>query len=155
MGTLSVALGPPPLERLVWTASPPGPTLPSPDPHLPAPVEDPGPDIGLAEAEAAAMYGRHYRKTLASDDGFQRLDAAQRLAAARAALSVPEVAVMDMAAGRGHALAEIVRLTGREAAFIETLFLDACAKLVAHYQTGGDADDEVGPGPLRLPGPFL
>jgi hypothetical protein len=101
------------------------------------------------------MYGRDYRKALASDDGFQRLDAVERLAAARAALSVPELAVMDMAAGRGHALAEIVRLTGREVGFVEALFLGACAKLVAHYQAAGDADDEVGPGPQRLPGPFL
>ena len=119
------------------------------------PIEDPGPDIGLAEAEASALYGRDYRKALASDDGFQRLDAVERLAGARAALSVQEVAVMDMAAGRGHLLAEIVRLTGRDAAFVEALFLEACGKLVAHYQAVGDADDEVGPGPLRLPGPFL
>jgi len=119
------------------------------------PREDLGPDIGFAEAQAAGLYGRDYRKALASDDGFQRLDAVERLAGARAALSVQEVAVMDMAAGRGHALAEIVRLTGREAAFVEALVLGACAKLVAHYQTVGDADDEVGPGPLRLPGPFL
>ena len=123
--------------------------------NLPIPVEDPGPDIGLAEAEASALYGRDYRKMLASDDGFQRLDAVERLAGARAVLSVQQVAVMDMAAGRGHVLAEIVRLSGREAAFVETLFLEACAKLVAHYQSVGDADDEVGPGPLRLPGPFL
>ena len=125
------------------------------DPVLPIPIEDPGPDIGLAQAEASALYGRDYRKVLASDDGFQRLDAVERLAGARAALSVQEVAVMDMAAGRGHVLAEIVRLTGREAAFVESLFLDACAKLVAHYEAVGEADDEVGPGPPRLPGPFL
>ncbi len=125
------------------------------DSLFPTPVEDPGPDIGLAEAEAAALYGRDYRKVLASDDGFQRLDAVERLAGARAALSPQEVAVMDMAAGRGHALAEIVRLTGREAAFVEALFLGACAKLVSHYQTVGEADDEVGPGPLRLPGPWV
>jgi hypothetical protein len=125
------------------------------DSSLPAPIEDLGPDIGLAEAEAAALYGRDYRKTLASDDGFQRLDAVERLAGARAALSAQEVAVMDMAAGRGHALVEIVRLTGREPAFVETLFLGACAKLVAHYEAVGEADDEVGPGPPRLPGPFL
>ena len=120
-----------------------------------AAVDDPGPDIGLAEAEASALYGRDYRKALASDDGFQRLDAIERLAGARAALSAQEAAVMDMAAGRGHALAEIVRLTGREATFVETLFLGACGKLVTHYQVVGEADDEVGPGPLRLPGPFL
>ena len=125
------------------------------DPVLPIPIEDPGPDIGLAQAEASALYGRDYRKVLASDDGFQRLDAVERLAGARAVLSVQEVAVMDMAAGRGHVLAEIVRLTGREAAFVESLFLDACAKLVAHYEAVGEADDEVGPGPPRLPGPFL
>ena len=124
-------------------------------PSITVSIEDPGPDIGFAEAEASALYGRDYRKTLASDDGFQRLDAAERLAGARAALSVQEVAVMDMAAGRGHALAEIVRLSGREAAFVEALFLDACAKLVTHYQAVGEADDEVGPGRLRLPGPFL
>jgi hypothetical protein len=122
---------------------------------LPALTEDLGPDIGLAQAEASALYGRDYRKVLASDDGFQRLDAVERLAGARAVLSAQEVAVMDMAAGRGHVLAEIVRLTGRETKFVEALFLDACAKLVAHYQAVGDADDEVGPGPLRLPGPFL
>jgi len=125
------------------------------DPTLPALAEDRGPDIGFAEAEASALYGRDYRKALASDDGFQRLDAVERLAGARAALSAQEVAVMDMAAGRGHALAEIVRLTGREPAFVETLFLGACAKLVVHYQAVGEVDDEVGPGPLRLPGPFL
>jgi hypothetical protein len=125
------------------------------DSLLPTRIEDLGPDIGLAEAEASALYGRDYRKVLASDDGFQRLDAVERLAGARAALSPQEVAVMDMAAGRGHALAEIVRLTGREAAFVETLFLEACAKLVTHYQAMGEADDEVGPGPPRLPGPFL
>ena len=125
------------------------------DSSPPAPIEDFGPDIGLAEAEASALYGRDYRKTLASDDGFQRLDAVERLAGAPAALSAQETSVMDMAAGRGHALAEIVRLTGREAAFVETLFLAACAKLVVHYQAVGEADDEVGPGPSRLPGPFL
>ena len=125
------------------------------DPVLPILTEDPGPDIGLAQAEASALYGRDYRKVLASDDGFQRLDAVERLAGARAVLSVQEVAVMDMAAGRGHLLAEIVRLTGREAGFVEALFLEACVKLVAHYEAVGDADDEVGPGPLRLPGPFL
>lgn len=125
------------------------------DPFLPALTEDLGPDIGLAQAEASALYGRDYRKVLASDDGFQRLDAVERLAGARAVLSVQEVAVMDMAAGRGHLLAEIVRLTGREAVFVEALFLEACAKLVAHYEAVGEADDEVGPGPLRLPGPFL
>lgn len=118
-------------------------------------IEDLGPDIGFAEAQAAGLYGRDYRKVLASDDGFQRLDAVERLAGARAALSAQEAAVMDMAAGRGHALAEIVRLTGREAAFVEALVLGACAKLVTHYQAVGEADDEVGPGPLRLPGPFL
>jgi hypothetical protein len=123
--------------------------------RLPTPIEDPGPDIGFAEAQAAELYGRDYRKTLASDDGFQRLDAVERLARARAALSAREVAVMDMAAGRGHALAEIVRLTGREARFVEALFLGACAKLVVYYEAVGEADDEVGPGPLRLPGPFL
>lgn len=123
--------------------------------HIPIPAEDLGPDIGFAEAQAAALYGRDYRKALASDDGFQRLDAVERLAAARSVLSAHEVAVMDMAAGRGHALAEIVRLAGREAIFVERLFLGACAKLVAHYEAMGDADDEVGPGPLRLPGPFL
>ena len=123
--------------------------------NLPIPTEDLGPDIGFAETQAAKLYGRDYRKVLASDDGFQRLDAVERLAGARAVLSVHEVAVMDMAAGRGHVLAEIVRLTGREAGFVETLFLDACAKLVAHYEAVGEADDEVGPGPLRLPGPFL
>ena len=121
----------------------------------PVPLEDPGPDIGLAEAEASALYGRDYRKVLASDDGFQRLDAVERLTGARAVLSAQEVAVMDMAAGRGHLLAEIVRLSGREAAFVEALFLEACAKLAAHYQAVGDADDEVGPGPLRLPGPWI
>ena len=124
------------------------------DSLLPTRIEDPGPDIGFAEAEASALYGRDYRKVLASDDGFQRLDAVERLAGARAALSAQQVAVMDMAAGRGHALAEIVRLTGREAPFVEALFLEACAKLVTHYQAVGEADDEVGPGPLRLPGPF-
>jgi len=129
--------------------------LPSSDPHLPAAVEDLGPDIGFAEAEAAALYGRDYRKALASDDGFQRLDAVERLTQARAALSAQEVAVMDMAAARGHALVEIVRLTGREAAFVEALFLGACAKLVTHYQAVGEADDEVGPGSPRLPGPWI
>jgi hypothetical protein len=124
-------------------------------PFMPVRFEDTGPDIGFAEAQVSALYGRDYRKALASDDGFQRLDAVERLAGARAALSAQEVAVMDMAAGRGHALAEIVRLTGREAAFVEALFLGACAKLVTHYQAVGEADDEVGPGPLRLPGPFL
>ena len=123
--------------------------------HLPIRTEDLGPDIGFAEVHAAELYGRDYRKALASDDGFQRLDAVERLAGARAALSAQEVAVMDMAAGRGHVLAEIVRLTGRETAFVEALILGACAKLVAHYEAVGDADDEVGPGPLRLPGPFL
>jgi len=123
--------------------------------HLPIPQEDLGPDIGFVETQAAGLYGRDYRKALASDDGFQRLDAVERLAGARAALSAQEVAVMDMAAGRGHALAEIVRLTGRETAFVETLLMGACAKLVAHYEAVGEADDEVGPGPLRLPGPFL
>ncbi|TCS16511.1 hypothetical protein [Caulobacter sp. BK020] len=123
--------------------------------QLPIAIEDLGPDIGFAEAQAAALYGRDYRKALASDDGFQRLDAVERLAGARAALSAQEAAVMDMAAGRGHALAEIVRLTGREAAFVEALVLGACAKLVTHYQAVGEADDEVGPGPLRLPGPFF
>jgi len=122
---------------------------------LPIPREDLGPDIGFAEAQAAGLYGRDYRKALASDDGFQRLDAVERLSGARAALSVQEVAVMDMAAGRGHALAEIVRLTGREAGFVEALLLGACAKLVAHYEAVGEAEDEVGPGPLRLPGPFI
>ncbi|CAN5608603.1 hypothetical protein BH10PSE4_BH10PSE4_48820 [soil metagenome] len=102
-----------------------------------------------------ALYGRDYRKALASDDGFQRLDAVERLAGARASLSVQEVAVLDMVAGRGHVLAEIVRLTGRDTAFVEALILDACTKLVAHYQAAGDADDEVGPGPMRLPGPFV
>ncbi|MDR6531873.1 hypothetical protein J2800_002626 [Caulobacter rhizosphaerae] len=120
-----------------------------------ASIEELGPDIGFAEAQAAALYGRDYRKALASDDGFQRLDAVERLARARAALSVQEVAAMDMAAGRGHALAEIIRLTGRETAFVEALVLAACAKLAAHYEAVGDADDDVGPGPLRLPGPFL
>ena len=122
--------------------------------HL-TPIEDLGPDIGFAQAHAAELYGRDYRKVLASDDGFQRLDAVERLASARAVLSVQEVALMDMAAGRGHLLAEIVRLTGREPAFVEALFLEACAKLVAHYEAVGEADDEVGPGPPRLPGPFL
>ena len=121
----------------------------------PIPIEDLGPDIGFAEAQAAALYGRDYRKALASDDGFQRLDAVERLAAARAALSPQEVAVMDMAAGRGHALTEIVGLTGREAGFVEALVLAARAKLAANYEAAGEADDEVGPGPLRLPGPFL
>jgi hypothetical protein len=125
------------------------------DPVLTVLTEDPGPDIGFAEAQASALYGRDYRKALASDDGFQRLDAVQRLARARTALSAQEVAVMDMAAGRGHALAEIVRLTGREPAFVEILFLNACGKLVTHYEAVGEADDEVGPGPLRLPGPFF
>ena len=125
------------------------------DSSLPEPAEDLGPDIGLAEAEASALYGRDYRKVLASDDGFQRLDAVERLAGARAVMSAQEVAVMDMAAGRGHALVEIVRLTGRDAAFVETLFLCACAKLVAHYEAVGEADEEVGPGPLRLPGPWV
>jgi hypothetical protein len=124
-------------------------------PPVPVRVEDLGPDIGFAEAHAAALYGRDYRTTLASDNGFQRLDAVERLASARAVLSAQEVAVMDMAAGRGHALAEIVRLTGREPDFVEPLFLGACAKLAAHYEAVGEADDEVGPGPLRLPGPFL
>lgn len=124
-------------------------------PSMPVRVEDMGPDIGFAQAQASALYGRDYRKALASDDGFQRLDAVERLARARAALSAQEVAVMDMAAGRGHALDEIVRLTGREAAFVEALFLGACARLAAHYEAVGEADDEVGPGPLRLPGPFL
>jgi hypothetical protein len=119
------------------------------------PVPDLGPEIGFAEAEASALYGRDYRRTLTSDDGFQRLDAVERLARTRGALSAQEVAVMDMAAGRGHALAEIVRLTGREPAFVEALFLRACAKLVVHYEAVGEADDEVGPGPPRLPGPFL
>jgi hypothetical protein len=123
--------------------------------RLPTLIEDLGPDIGFAQTQAAELYGRDYRKALASDDGFQRLDAVERLAGARAALSVQEVAVMDMAAGRGHLLAEIVRLTGREAVFVETLFLEACAKLVTHYEAVGEADDEVGPGPLRLPGPFV
>ena len=124
-------------------------------PLLPTLAEDLGPDIGFAETQAAKLYGRDYRKVLASDDGFQRLDAVERLTVARAALSAQEAAVMDMAAGRGHALAEIVRLTGREAAFVEALFLGACAKLAAHYEAMGEGDDEVGPGPLRLPGPFL
>lgn len=126
-----------------------------PSAFLLALVEDLGPDIGFAEAQASALYGRDFRRALVSDDGFQRLDAVERLAGARAALSAQEVAVMDMAAGRGHALAEIVRLTRREPAFVEALVLGACAKLVAHYEAVGDADDEVGPGPLRLPGPFL
>ena len=57
------------------------------DSLLPTHIEDPGPDIGFAEAEASALYGRDYRKVLASDDGFQRLDAVERLTGARAALS--------------------------------------------------------------------
>ena len=61
------------------------------------PVPDLGPDIAFTQAQASELYGRDYRKALASDDGFQRLDAVERLAGARAALSVQEVAVMDMA----------------------------------------------------------
>jgi hypothetical protein len=106
----------------------------------PAP-EDAGPAISFADANAAAMYGRDYRKTLALDDSFKRLDAQDRLAAARRALSAQEVAVMDMAAGRGHALPEIVARTGRTMDFIEGLFLGACAKLVAHYETADVAED--------------
>lgn len=115
--------------------------MPSPDPHLPVPAEDLGPDIGFAQANAAAMYGRDYRKTLALDDSFKRLDAQDRLAAARRALSAQEVAVMDMAAGRGHALLEIVARTGRSLAFIEGLFLGACAKLAGHYERAGVVRD--------------
>ncbi|MGR4865844.1 hypothetical protein [Caulobacter sp. LARHSG274] len=115
--------------------------MPSSDPHLPVPAEDPGPDVGFAQANAAVMYGRDYRKTLALDDSFKRLDAQDRLAAARRALSAQQVAVMDMAAGRGHALPEIVARTGRPLAFIEGLFLGACARLAEHYERADVAQD--------------
>jgi hypothetical protein len=117
------------------------------DPPLPsvAPEEDVGPAISFAHANAAAMYGRDYRKAIGFEDSFKRLDAQDRLAAARRALSAQQLAVMDMAAGRGHALAEIVVRTGRSLGFIEALFLAAYERLAAHYET---ADL----GPERLPG---
>ena len=105
--------------------------------------EEAGPVISFADANAAAMYGRDYRKAIAFEDSFKRLDAQDRLASARRALSAQEVAVMDMAAGRGHALPEIVTRTGRTLVFIEGLFLSACAKLAAHYETADIGPDRL------------
>ena len=90
-------------------------------------------EIDEREALAADRYANQAEKTLRVGSGAARVMAAEAFMAARRALTLREVAIVDMAVVKGRSLAQISSLTGSAAPDLALLLKEACTKLADHY----------------------
>lgn len=96
------------------------------------------PDLTAWQAAAARRYAKDFEKS--KRDHHCRIAARDELRLARANLSKLQVAVVDMIAGRGWSVEELVRLTGRKPDDVSRLFVSALTELARHYEAGDRAD---------------
>ena len=93
------------------------------------------PDLSPWQAGALRRYAKDFDK--ASSPGFKRMEAADELRAARAALAPDEYAVVNFVAGRGKSVRELAQMSGRKAADLAAMLSAAAVKLARHYENQG------------------
>ena len=89
-------------------------------------------DLPRWQAGALRRYAKDFDR--ASSPSFKRIEAADDLRIARAALAPAEYAVVDFVAGRGKSVRELAAMSGRKVADLAALLSAAASKLARHYE---------------------
>ena len=90
------------------------------------------PDLSAWQAGALRRYAKDFDR--ASSPSFKRMEAADELRAARAALAADEYAVVNFVAGRGKTVRQLAEMSGRKVADLSALLSAAASKLARHYE---------------------
>lgn len=96
------------------------------------------PTLSTWQAGALRRYAKDFER--ASSSSFSRLEAADDLRAARAALAAAEYAVVDFVAVRGKSVLDLAVMSGRKVADLAALLSSAASKLASHYEKGASRD---------------
>ncbi len=84
---------------------------------------------------ALRRYAKDFEKAQRPNSG--RIEAAQALQAAKAALKPDQFAVVEFVAGRGLTIADLAKRTGRRAADLAAILSTAATFLARHYEAQG------------------
>lgn len=101
-------------------------------------------ELSAEQAEAAEKFASMAERAAGARDALKRAIAGDAFRAAKAVLTPPEAAIMDLIVIKGRSLTDTAAKAGRNKEDLEILLIGACDKLAIHFKLKPSVrDDEV------------
>lgn len=105
--------------------------------------------IGERLSRATGRYEKLVEVSVTTTHAHKRMDSGQKVRAARAVLTAPEIAILDMAVLKGRSLDALAEATKQPRANLERLLLQAAEKLAEHFDGPSEVAAETTASPIE------
>lgn len=89
--------------------------------------------ISDTQSDALQKFARTCESMVTARNGMRRAVAVDAMAQVRAALTIPQWAILDMVHLKGRTIAQVAELTGQPAERLTAVYLSAADALASHY----------------------